>query len=119
VFTTVPMIAQHADVLQRFARAYQKGVADYRAAFLRLDPEGRPIIDATTDAVIPLISKYVFTGDPNARDKIITGVGYYDEGAALDVADVIAQLKWFKAQDLVKGDADPQSVIDTRFLPIR
>jgi len=119
VFTTVPMIAQHADVLQRFARAYQKGVADYRAAFLRLDPEGRPIIDATTDAVIPLISKYVFTGDPNARDKIISGVGYYDEGAALDVADVIAQLKWFKAQDLVKGDADPQSVIDTRFLPIR
>ena len=119
VFTTVPMIAQHADVLRRFARAYQKGVADYRAAFLRLDPEGRPIIDATTDAVIPLISKYVFTGDPNARDKIISGVGYYDEGAALDVADVIAQLKWFKAQDLVKGDADPQSVIDTRFLPTR
>jgi len=46
-------------------------------------------------------------------------VGYYDEGAALDAADVIAQLKWFKAQDLVKGDADPQSVIDTRFLPTR
>ena len=119
VFTTVPMIAQHADVLRRFARAYQKGVADYRAAFLRLDPQGRPIGDAATDAVIPLITKYVFTGDPNARDKVISGVGYYDEGAALDAADVIAQLKWFKAQDLVKGDADPQSVIDTRFLPTR
>jgi NitT/TauT family transport system substrate-binding protein len=69
--------------------------------------------------VIPLIAKYVFTGDPNARDKIIGGVGYYDAGAALDVADVIAQLTWFKAQGLVKGDADPQSVIDTRFLPTR
>jgi NitT/TauT family transport system substrate-binding protein len=119
LFTTAQMISQHADVLQRFARAYTKGVADYRAAFLRLDPQGKPIVDATTDAVIPLITKYVFTGDPNARDKIIDGGGYYDEGGALDVGDVIAQLKWFKAQDLVKGDADPQSVIDTRFLPTR
>jgi NitT/TauT family transport system substrate-binding protein len=113
------MIAQHADLLHRFARAYQKGVSDYREAFLRRDPQGKPIIDAKTDAVIPLITKYVFTGDPNARQKIISGVGYYDQGAALDVADVIAQLKWFKMQGLVKGDADPQSVIDTSFLPTR
>jgi NitT/TauT family transport system substrate-binding protein len=119
VFTTAQMVAQRADVLQRFARAYQKGVADYRAAFLRLDPQGQPIIDATTDAVVPLITRYVFTGDPNARDKIIAGVGYYDDGAALDAHDVIEQLNWFKAQGLVKGDADPQSVIDTRFLPTR
>jgi NitT/TauT family transport system substrate-binding protein len=119
VFTTARMTEQHADLLHRFARAYQKGVADYRDAFLRLDAQGKPIIDAKADAVIPLIAKYVFTGDPNARDKIISGVGYYDEGAALDVTDVIAQLKWFKSQDLVKGDSDPKSVIDTRFLPTR
>ena len=119
LFTTGQMIAQHADLLKRFARAYQKGVADYRAAFLRLDAQGNPIVDATTDAVMPLITKYVFTGDPNARQKIISGVGYYDAGGALDVSDVIAQLKWFKSQGLVKGDADPQSVIDTQFLPTR
>ena len=119
VFTTAPMIAQHADVLRRFARAYQKGVADYRAAFLRLDAQGKPVTDATTDAVIPLIEKYVFTGDPKARDKIIAGIGYYDAGGALDVQDVIAQLDWFKAQGLVKGDADPRSLVDTQFLPTR
>ena len=119
LFTTARMIARHADLLHRFARAYQKGVADYRAAFLRLDAQGRPIIDAKTDAVIPLIGKYVFRGDPNAREKIIGGVGYYDEDAALDVADVIAQLTWFEAQGLVKGDLDPHAVIDTRFLPTR
>jgi NitT/TauT family transport system substrate-binding protein len=119
LFTTAPMIAQHTDVLLRFARAYQKGVADYREAFLRLDPQGKPIVDATTDAVIPTIEKYVFTGDPKAREKIISGVGYYDVGGALDVMDVIAQLNWFKAQGLVKGEADPKSVIDTQFLPTR
>jgi NitT/TauT family transport system substrate-binding protein len=119
VFTTARMTADRADLLHRFARAYQKGVADYREAFLRHDAQGKPVIDAQTDAVIPLISKYVFTGDPSARDKIIDGIGYYDAGGALDVADVIAQLRWFKAQRLVKGGADPQSVIDTRFLPTR
>ena len=40
VFTTARMIEQHADLLHRFARAYQKGVADYREAFLRLDAQG-------------------------------------------------------------------------------
>ena len=35
-----------------------------------------------------MITHYVFTGDPQAREKILSGVGYYDEGAALDVADV-------------------------------
>jgi NitT/TauT family transport system substrate-binding protein len=119
LFSTSRMTAEHAAALQRFARAYQKGVADYRDAFLQRDPQRKPIIDSTTDTVIPLITKYVFTGDPNARSKIIEGVGYYDAGGALDVADVIAQLNWFKAQGLVKGDADPQSVIDTRFLPTR
>jgi len=119
VFTTARMVELKADLLHRFARAYQRGVADYRAAFLRLDVQGRPIADAATDAVIPLIANYVFTGDPEARDKILAGVGYYDEGGALDVADVVAQLQWFRAQGLVKGDADSQSLIDTRFLPTR
>jgi NitT/TauT family transport system substrate-binding protein len=113
------MIAGKPDVLKRFAAAYQKGVADYRQAFLRLDPQGHPIIDATTDAVIPLLTKYVFAGDPETRRKILDGVGYYDAGGALDVADVREQVRWFKAQGLVKGNADPAAMIDTRFLPAR
>lgn len=119
LFTTDKMIAQHADLLHRFARAYQKGVADYREAFLRHDATGKPIVDAKTDTAIPLIEKYVFTGDPHAREKILAGVGYYDAGGALDVADVGEQLRWFKAQGLVKGDADAASLIDTHFLPAR
>lgn len=119
VFTTDRMIAQHADLLHRFARAYQKGVADYREAFLRQDVGGKPIVDAKTDAAIPSIEKYVFTGDPHAAEKILAGVGYYDAGGALDVADVTEQLRWFKAQDLVKGEADAAAVIDTQFLPTR
>jgi NitT/TauT family transport system substrate-binding protein len=119
VFTTPAMIANKPDLLKRFAAAYQRGVADYREAFLRLGPDGKPIVDAKTDAVIPLLEKYVFTGDPNARQKILDGVGYYDAGGALDVKDVLAQIAWFREQGLVKGDSDPASMIDTQFLPTR
>ncbi|HEY8288994.1 MAG TPA: ABC transporter substrate-binding protein, partial [Acetobacteraceae bacterium] len=104
VFTTAEMIKDKPDVLRRFAKAYQHGVDDYREAFLRLDSAHQPIVDAETDAVIPLITKYVYIGDPNARAKILAGVGYYDKGGALDAADVAAQVRWFKGQGLVKGD---------------
>lgn len=119
LFTTERMIQQNEAVLHRFAKAYQRGVADYREAFLRRDAAGQPVIDGTTDAAIANITVYIFTGDPQARQKILNGVGYYDAGGALDVADVKEQLHTFKARDLVKGDADPNSLIDTRFLPAR
>jgi NitT/TauT family transport system substrate-binding protein len=118
VFTTPAMIANRADLLRRFAAAYRRGVADYREAFLRLD-NGRPVVGEVTDAAIPLLTKYVFAGDPSARQKILDGVGYYDAGGALDVADVLDQVRWFKAQGLVKGDTDPASMLDTRFMPVR
>jgi NitT/TauT family transport system substrate-binding protein len=119
VFTTPAMIANHPDTLRHFAAAYQRGVADYRDAFLHLDTAGHPVTDATTDAAIPLLTKYVFSGDPSARQKILNGVGYYDPGGALDVADVLDQIRWFKAQGLVKGDTAPASMLDTHFLPTR
>ena len=119
LFTTPAMIAAKPEVLKRFAAAYQRGVADYRDAFLRLDPAGQPVIDEKTEAAIPLLTKYVFTGDPEARRKILDGAGYYDAGGALDVADVLDQVRWFRAQGLVKGEGDPAAMLDTRFLPTR
>jgi NitT/TauT family transport system substrate-binding protein len=119
LFTTERMIQQHSPILQRFAKAYQRGVADYREAFLRRDAAGKPIVDGSTDAAIVNITAYVFTGDPKAREKILSGIGYYDEGAKLDVGDVKEQLRAFKARDLVKGDVDPDAMFDTRFLPVR
>ncbi|HVY14823.1 MAG TPA: ABC transporter substrate-binding protein [Rhodopila sp.] len=119
VFTTPGMIANKPDLLRRFAAAYRKGVADYRDAFLCTDAGGHPVVDAKTDAAVALVTKYVFTGDPDARRKILQGVGYYDKDGALDVKDVLNQIAWFKAQGLVKGDLDPSAMLDTHFLPAR
>jgi len=116
VFAPSRMLANRPDALRRFARAYQRGVADYRDAFLRLDATGRPVRDAKSEALIPLLQKYVYIGDPDGARKISDGVGYYDEGGRLDVADVAAQLRWFTAQGLVKIAIDPRDIIDTSFI---
>lgn len=116
VFAPSRMLNERPDALQRFARAYQRGVADYRDGFLRLDAGGRPVRDARSKALVPLIQKYVYAGDPDGPRKIGEGVGYYDEGARLDVQDVTAQLRWFIGQGLVKGQIEPSEVIDTRFI---
>ena len=119
LFTTARMIKQNEAVLRRFAKAYQRGVADYRQAFLRLDAQGKMVTDGGTEKAIEDIVAYVFAGDPDAREKILGGVGYYDEGAALDVADVKEQLAWFRAREMLRGESNPDSLIDTRFLPVR
>ncbi|MBO0711351.1 MAG: ABC transporter substrate-binding protein [Acetobacteraceae bacterium] len=118
LFTTARMIAERPDALRRFALAYRKGVAVYRAAFFRRGPDNAPIRDAETDVAVKDIEKYVFTGDPNAAQRIIEGVGSYDPDGALDAADVAAQLGWFEAHGMVKGETDPKAIIDTRFLPV-
>ena len=86
---------------------------------MRFGPDGKPIYGQATDAAIAAITKYVFPGDPAAATKIKEGIGWYDEGAALDVADVREQLAWFTAQDMVKGQIDPAEIIDASFLPTR
>ena len=119
LFAAAAIIDKRADELHKFCRAYQRGVAAYRAAFLRRDAGGKPIFDASTDAAIADITKFVFIGDPAAASKIKAGLGWYDEGGALDVADVRAQLAWFSAQGMVKGAIDANAIIDTSFLPQR
>ena len=117
VFAPSRMTADHADALHRFAAAYKHGVEDYRVAFLRQGADGKPVRDAQTEAAVADIERFVFTGDPAARQKILDGIGYYDAEGALDVGDVAAQQRWFVEQGMVKTGSDPAEIIDTRFLP--
>ncbi len=116
LFAPSATLQGRADELRKFCVAYRQGVAAYRAAFLNFT-DGKPVYGAQTDRAIAEISKYVFTGDPQAAAKIKDGAGWYDEGAALDVADVRAQIAWFEEQGLVKQKVDPAEVIDTGYMP--
>ncbi len=117
LFATRTMIDKRPEVLRRFCQGYQEGIALYRKAFLTFGPDGKPIYGPETEAAIAQISKYVFTGEPDAAKRIKEGIGWYDKGGALDVADVTAQLKWYQQHGMVKADIRPSAVIDTHFLP--
>ena len=119
LFASKAMVAARTDELKKFASAYQRGIAAYREAFLRFDAAGAAQYGPATDAAIADITKYVFIGDPLAAAKIKAGLGWYDEGGALNVADVRRQLAWFSEQGMVKGEVDANAIIDTRFLPTK
>jgi NitT/TauT family transport system substrate-binding protein len=108
------MIDKRADALRGFCGAYQKGVADYRAAFLT-----KGTAPEVTDAAIADIRTFIFASDADGAQRVRDGVGWYDEGAALDVADVKSQLEWFTEQKMVKGAINVDDIIDTHFLPTR
>ena len=117
LFAARPMLARPA-ALRAFCRGYQKGVAEYRAAFLH-DPGNKPARTPATEAAIAAIRKYVFTSDSDGAEKILSGLGWYNEGAALDVGDVAAQLAWFQAQGMVKEPIGPGDIIEAGYLPVR
>jgi NitT/TauT family transport system substrate-binding protein len=114
LFAPSKTISERAADLHNFCTAYKMGVADYRAAFLT--PNAAP---GLAEAAIADIRKFIFASDPDGARKIRQGIGWYDENAALDVADVRAQLDWFQEQGMVKGEVDAKAIIDTSFLPTR
>ena len=108
VFTTPAMIAQQAGP----AAALRRGLSAWRRGLPRGVPAARTPTASRSSMPrptrrSPLLKKYVFTGDPKARQKILDGVGYYDAGGALDVKDVVAQVAWFRGAGAGEGRGRP------------
>jgi len=116
LFISQKTLSAHRDAVERFARAYQHGVNDYREDFLTKGADGKPVYTAETEAAIAMINKYVFKGDPDARAKILAGTLYFDQDAKLDTEDVRNQVKWFKAQGMVDAAVDADKIIDTSLI---
>ncbi len=57
-------------------------------------------------------TKYTGLSPEQAR----IGIAYYDRAARLDVKDVLRQIAWYKSHGMVKGEFDPKSVIDMRYV---
>ena len=93
------------------------GVADYRAAFLRLDAAGQAWSSTTSRARrrIAPIQKYVFTGDPDGPRKIIEGDRLLRRGARLDVPTWRRSCDWFTRARAWSRAADRRrrTIIDT------
>ncbi len=110
LFTSTTNVTQRRSVVEAFVRAYQKGIADYRAAFIDGDHDRA--------AVVALIHTYVYSDQDAAaaHPKIESGAMYIEADGRLDVADVHKQIGWYQDRGLVDAAADPTAIIDTSFV---
>ena len=118
LFTATKTATGKRELTQRFVKAYQKGLADYAAAFLKKDASGKRVFDETSDKAAAQITKYVYPSDaPEVGAKKTMGAAFYvDAQGRLDVADIVKQIDWMKGQGLVDAAVDPKSAMDLSFV---
>ena len=104
--------------VEKFARAYQKGAADYNAAFNQRGADGKRVFDTGADDAGALIGKYVYPGDAReaAISKVKESAVFADPRAKIDAADIARQIAWMKAQNLVDAAVEAGAVLDLSFI---
>ncbi|HEY1503418.1 MAG TPA: ABC transporter substrate-binding protein [Stellaceae bacterium] len=110
IFTATKTANERGDMLRRFLRAYRKGAKDFHDAFT--GPDERPQEGPTAAATIALIAKWV----EQSPEQVRGGIAYIDPELRVNVADVLRQIAWYKAQGMLKADADGNQIIDKRYV---
>jgi NitT/TauT family transport system substrate-binding protein len=109
-FVSTRMADEQHDLIARFLAAYRKGAQDYHDALI--GPDERPQDGPGAAEVIGLIAKY--TGQPPEAVKL--GIAYVEPMLRLNVADVLRQIAWYKAQGMVKPEVEGNAFIDKRYV---
>lgn len=110
VFTAAGTANERRQTVERFLSAYVKGTRELHTAFV--GPDGRRHDGPASPAILAIIAKYV--GVP--VDEVKLAIPYVDEEARLDVDDIMRQIAWFKAQNLLKGEVDGKAIIDGSYV---
>ena len=113
MITSVKNIEENPEMVERFIRAYSKGIADMNRVFL--DPDADP---AEVEELTRMLAGYVSPDQPyeKAAPSIQTGAMYLNEGMALNKTDVAAQMQWFKDEGLVDSDLSVDQLVDSSFV---
>lgn len=114
LFTRAGTIAEQRTTVERFVRAYRRGVANYAGTLLRHSLFGKRVIDAKADAAAALIAAYVYPDGSNSAAAVEASAYFIDPRARIDINDIARQIAWHKAQKLVV-DADGAAAVDLSF----
>ena len=109
LLTSPKMADEHRDTVERFLRAVRKGSRDYHDAFT--GPDGTRQDQATAPEILEIIAKYL----QQPVELVKLGLPYLDREARLDAKDVQHQIAWYRAQGLMKGEANAATLIDKRY----
>jgi len=116
VFASAKAIEGKRTAIEKFVRAYKRGIADY-GVLLKLD-RGKRVSTDNSRKIATLIARYVFPGKPlGTSAATVEASSYYmDPQGKLDPVEVARQVEWYKAQNLIDQTVDMQGVIDSSFL---
>lgn len=109
-FTTTRIADERRGTVERFLRAFRKGARAYHDAFVGPDEKRRD--GPTAPAILAILEKY--TGQPAAGIK--DAIPWVDGDVRVDVDDIRHQIAWFRAQDMLRGAVDADTVIDSRYV---
>lgn len=110
VFTSTKMANERGDTVKRFLAAYRKGTRAYHEAFI--DGDGRRKDGPAAPEMLKIIAQW--TKQP--IEQLERALPYIDADARLDVQDVLHQIAWFKAHNMLKEDVNGDEIIDMRYV---
>lgn len=113
VFTSAKNAADERGMTESFLGGYSKGVDDYNNAMIEKTGGESGVND-----MVELIHKYVYTDRPldKAAPSIINGTMRLNKNAALNVASIEDQLKWFQSENLVDADITLDTLVDASYV---
>jgi NitT/TauT family transport system substrate-binding protein len=110
VYTATKTANDRRDVVERFLRAYRKGIRDYDDAFV--DASGRRRDSADAPAILDILSKHL----DQSPEALKPALGYVNAEGHLDVKDILRQIAWYKGQGMIKPEIDAEKTIDKRYV---
>lgn len=107
-FAQTKTIADKPELIARFLRAFNKGMSDYRAAFMGGGDTRKN--GPLAPEVLAIIGKYL----GQTPEQIEQGIPYLD--VRLDVKDIAHQLEWYRAQGMLKGEVTADQVVAAKYI---
>ena len=115
LFTSSKMINDRRETVERFVRAYRRGVADYAAALLRRDRYNKRVSDSISQQAAGIIARYVYPDISTGPSIVDATAPFVDPKARIDIADIGRQLAWYKAQGFVEKNVEARDMVDLSF----
>ena len=115
LFASSAMIQSKRATVEKFVRAYRRGVADYASALLRRDRYAKRVSDQASQAAAGIIARYVYPGNSLGMGLVDGIAPFVDPKARIDIADIERQLEWYKAQGFVEKTVEARDVVDLSF----
>jgi NitT/TauT family transport system substrate-binding protein len=117
LFVSKKMLETRRAAVEKFVKAYRRGVADYAAALLRKDRSSKRISDIKSKETATTIARYVYPDrGTDAAAAVELGAYYIDPQALLDVADIARQIAWYKSRGLIDRTVDAHNIVDPTFV---